>query len=92
MDHMMWVDRDKASVNVGPAFVLAKAGYDVWLGDNRGNRFSLGHVSRSIDEKKYWQFSWEELGTEDVPAFIAKIQSVTGHQKISYMGHSQGTT
>ena len=41
-DHMIWVDNNH---EVAPAFVLARAGYDVWLGDNRVNRFSLGHTS-----------------------------------------------
>jgi lysosomal acid lipase/cholesteryl ester hydrolase len=57
-----------------PAFVLAESGYDVWLGDNRGNRFSLGH--KTLDSRKdrdYWMFSWEQLGLHDVPAFIEQI-------------------
>jgi len=39
-DMMQWVyhTADKA-----PAFVLANAEYDVWLGNNRGTRFSLEH-------------------------------------------------
>ena len=44
--------------DTSPAFVLARKGYDVWMGNNRGSRFSQGHVS--LDAKKdrnYWYFS-----------------------------------
>ena len=42
-----------------PGFKLARAGFDVWLGNNRGNYYSKRHVRYSPDEKKFWEFDWE---------------------------------
>lgn len=37
-------------------------------------------------------YSWHEMGTYDLPATIDYILSVTGLEKLIYVGHSQGTT
>jgi lysosomal acid lipase/cholesteryl ester hydrolase len=44
-DMMQWVFQDH---HHAPAFVLATKGYDVWLGNNRGNRFSQKHATLTI--------------------------------------------
>lgn len=77
---------------VAPALFLARQGFDVWLGNNRGNRFSDRHTTLDPNSKEYWQFDWEEMGTMDQPAVIDFILKKTGFDKINYMGHSQGTT
>jgi pimeloyl-ACP methyl ester carboxylesterase len=59
-DMMQWVFNRPS---VAPALVLARAGYDVWMGNNRGNRFSQTHQHLNKKDKKYWDFSWEEMGT-----------------------------
>ena len=54
-----------------PAFILADAGYDVWLGNNRGNRFSRNHTSLDPDswdkdvKYKFWDFSFQEMAEHD---------------------------
>lgn len=88
-DMMQWVFNRP---EVAPALVLAEAGYDVWMGNNRGNRFSQGHTTLSNKDKKFWDFSWEEMGTYDTPAVIDFILKTTGAEKINYIGHSEGTT
>jgi lysosomal acid lipase/cholesteryl ester hydrolase len=76
-----------------PAIILAKAGYDVWLGNQRGNFYSYKHIKLDPwKDNEYWNFSWEEMGTKDAPAVIDYILKATGKEKLSYMGHSQGTT
>ena len=40
------------------AFLLSNAGYDVWLGDSRGNSYSQKHKTLSSDDRKYWNFRY----------------------------------
>jgi len=71
-------------------FILADSGFDVWVGNVRGTRWSHGHVSLSEHSKAFWDWSWEELAGYDLPVMIEFIYSVTG-SKVFYVGHSQGT-
>ena len=77
--------------------MLSRAGYDVWLGNNRGNHDSKKHVSLDPKGPDFWEFDFEEMGLYDVPAFTDFILKTTeGKNKIgklaAYIGHSEGTT
>ncbi|XP_050294890.1 lipase 3-like isoform X2 [Anthonomus grandis grandis] len=75
------------------AFYLADNGYDVWLGNARGNIYSRGHKYLPISSPKYWNFSWHEIATEDLPTTLYHISNSTGKPgEIIYIGHSMGTT
>ena len=73
------------------ASVLAHAGYDVWLGNNRGNRYSPMHVDHSPQSHEYWNFSIDHLAQFDVPAMVRHICQATGYDKIAIVGFSQGS-
>nr|QJE50404.1 lipase 3 [Diaphanosoma celebensis] len=73
------------------AFILADRGYDVWLGNARGNYYSKKHVTLDVDDEQFWDFSWDEIGAYDIPASLNYIMHVTGRQKLIYIGHSMGT-
>jgi len=66
------------SPELAPAFQLAKAGYDVWMGNNRGNYYSTKHTSLSNTSKEYWNFDFEDMGVSDQPAFMDYVTKVTG--------------
>ncbi|XP_016076330.1 PREDICTED: lipase member J [Miniopterus natalensis] len=73
-------------------FVLADAGYDVWMGNSRGTIWSRKHLYLKSNSKEFWAFSFDEMAKYDLPASIDFIVKQTGQEKIFYVGHSQGTT
>ncbi|CAG0893022.1 unnamed protein product [Darwinula stevensoni] len=75
----------------GLGFLLADEGYDVWLGNVRGNTYGRRHVSLSPGDDDFWTFSWDQMGELDLPAMLDKMLEVTGQDKFHYAGHSMGT-
>ncbi|XP_073949065.1 lipase 3-like [Choristoneura fumiferana] len=73
------------------AYILADAGYDVWLGNLRGNTYTT-HQNLSRNDKEFWEYSFHEHGKYDIPSMIDKVLNVTGLPKIMYIGYSMGTT
>ncbi|TKY66416.1 Triacylglycerol lipase 2 [Spatholobus suberectus] len=71
-------------------FILADNGYDVWLANARGTKYSRGHKSLKPNDTAYWDWSWDELASYDLPAFVKYVYSNTG-QRMHYAGHSLGT-
>ncbi|CAG9858941.1 unnamed protein product [Phyllotreta striolata] len=76
----------------GLAYLLSDAGYDVWLGNVRGNTYSRNHTRFSADDEEFWQFSWHEIGKYDIPAIIDYVLLKTQKEQLFHIGHSQGTT
>ncbi|CAH2089903.1 unnamed protein product [Euphydryas editha] len=76
----------------GLAYLLSKEGYDVWMGNARGNKHSRRHVEYHPSESVFWDFTWHEIGYYDLPAMIDYALEVSNSETLKFIGHSQGTT
>ena len=77
---------------LGP--LLAANCNDLWVGNNRGTVNSYRYVNDTLtdNDAKYWDFSFDEMGMYDLPAFVDFVLEHTQKEKLIYIGHSQGTT
>lgn len=73
------------------AYMLADAGYDVWLGNFRGNTYSKRHVALEPTSDKFWDFDFYEFAYYDNANMIDYILRTTNRNSLHYIGHSYGT-
>ncbi|KAL6718881.1 cholesterol esterase [Lecanora helva] len=72
-------------------FMLVEKGYDVWLGNNRGNKYSKKSTRFSPASNDFWNFSMDQFAFHDIPDSIDYILATTSQMSLSYIGFSQGT-
>ena len=79
------------------AATLASRGWEVWIGAPRGEIYSDSHDlydpwDKALGASSFWDFTFEQIGTEDIPAFVDKIIDVrlntgAGCDKVTLVPH-----
>ena len=82
-----WVMNKETSL----AFELAWKGYDVWLGNSRGNRYSRGHEFLDEFWGQYWDWTMTDMAL-DLDECIDKVLDETGKKKVHYICSGHGAT
>ncbi|XP_071452783.1 lipase 3-like [Hetaerina americana] len=72
-------------------YLLAEAGFDVWMMNLRGASVSKMHTTIPECTDEFWDFSWHEMGMYDLPAVIDYILATTKTEKVDVIGFSLGT-
>ncbi|XP_063992234.1 lipase member J-like isoform X3 [Diachasmimorpha longicaudata] len=78
--------------NMSLAYLLSDAGYDVWLGNVRGNTYGRRHTRLSPNDSGFWDFSLDELATLDLAAMIDYVVNHTRQSSMTFVGYSIGGT
>ncbi|KAI5954472.1 hypothetical protein KGF54_002247 [Candida jiufengensis] len=79
-------------------YLLVDLGYEVWLGNNRGNKYSRKHLKLSASSVEFWDFSLDEFSYFDIPDIICYIDKFYERQKnlgnldVSSMNSSRSTS
>lgn len=72
-------------------FLLHDLGFDVWMGNNRGNKYSTAHLYNPPKSAKFWDFSIDEFAFFDIPNSIEFILDYTHVKDLICIGFSQGS-
>ena len=71
---------------------LALKGFDVYMANNSGVKYSQQHDVYTVDDPEFWDIDMYTKGVYDFPALVTEIQRRTGVKKVAMFGHSEGTS
>ena len=57
-------------------FELANRGYDIWMFNQRGSRYTRRSDGFTVDQQEYWDWDQTDMVKYDLPPCIDKILSV----------------
>lgn len=84
-----WLDFNPLGVTLPGA--LAERGYEVWMSNNRGTKYSNRNKNDDTwTKKEHWNYDSADMGQYDIPAFVNKMLEVSGAPKVTLMGYSNG--
>ncbi|CAO1343467.1 unnamed protein product [Diamesa tonsa] len=86
------IDYILSGPDIALGYLLSDNGYDVWLGNSRGNKYSMAHKTLDVEAKEFWNFSFHEIGYYDLPAMIDFMLKTTNQSRFFSVGFSQGST
>ncbi|XP_060520949.1 lipase 3-like [Cylas formicarius] len=76
-------------------YYMADRGFEVWILCTRGISCSSEQLHKRYDwdrDKKYWDFSFHDIATRDLPAHIDYVLNRTSQSSLFLIGHSAGNT